>query len=603
MFVAAPQESMVFSTMVPTVAPVQAPVLHMPTAMATVATMPAPLAVVLDGSESQMSPMGCLQGAELEVMGPVAVSNAVWSLYDDQVKPYGRILKKRLAEMALAKGFGEVEVDTYRLRQACQSCPWLNVLDEPAGEWVCLIPGMPEAFIDATDPTDVYPPHLWTSFSAYLDSLTQGPESHATMPGGRYACAQDLASRQLYFFAGHTLGQICQIVQLAISHKRLLGYSEGCLVPYALSQSKVKEQRANQQKPVATRGSRPLAMWPKVREVIQHILQGAVMQKENAVPLSNVKRMFRSQFKVELSETALGYSKLSELLRDAFLSDLCVVELRSSGYVMIPRKEAFASSIIDNAEHGVAPEEQVTPRIQVTSASEVCGMLLPEACVSQENVSGHRESTAQGYFERAMSNACCQDEWGSASVRTASPDNGYYASSETECVGSPMSDIGSPMSDTTPKRRRPLMMENLDEDADTEPCPTNASNPCSESNQAALTKWPLSPSQINQSGCIGGMIQRTFIHHPVPPPTPAKGRGAGSARIRSLSVPKNFGSPKCAFADALHALVYLHRPVHSAPASDADDESSKCDSPIIPSLSVRHSIGPVPCPANLDRLD
>merc|ERR1719473_2586403 len=143
------------------------------------------------------------------------------------------------------------------------------------------------------------------------------------------------------------------------------------------------------------------------------------------------------------------------------------------------------------------------------------------------------------------------------------------------------------------------MMEQLDEDADAEPCPTNASEPNSV---AGLTRWPLSPSQITQSGCVGGMIQRTFIHHPAPPPTPAKGRGAGSlgsARIRSLSVPKNFGSPKCVFADALHALVYLHRPVHSAPVSDADDASSKCDSPIIPSLTAS-PVGPVPSPEDVE---
>merc|ERR1711904_218250 len=170
-----------------------------------------------------------------------------------------------------------------------------------------------------------------------------GHETHATMPGGRYACAQELASRQLYFFAGHTLGQICQIVQLAISQKRLLGYSEGCLVPYVFSQSMVKEQRATQQKPIATRGSRPLATWGKVREVVQHILNNAMIQKADTVPLANVKRIFRSQFRVELSETSLGYSKLSELLRDAFLSDLCIVELRQSGYVIIPRSKAFLS--------------------------------------------------------------------------------------------------------------------------------------------------------------------------------------------------------------------------------------------------------------------
>merc|ERR1719487_2468265 len=101
--------------------------------------MPAPVAVLLNGSEPAMSPMGCLQGTELEVMGPVAVSNAVWSLYEDQVKPYGRILRKRLAEFSLGKGLGQVEVDPCRLRQVCESYWWFNVQEESAGEWVCYI--------------------------------------------------------------------------------------------------------------------------------------------------------------------------------------------------------------------------------------------------------------------------------------------------------------------------------------------------------------------------------------------------------------------------------------------------------------------------------
>merc|ERR1719217_336437 len=135
----------------------------------------------------------------------------------------------------------------------------------------------------------------------------------------------------------------------------------------------------------------------------------------------------------------------------------------------------------------------------------------------------------------------------------------------------------------SPKRSRPQMMEDFDENAQAE----SAVETRSQSNPLfSLSQFPLSPSQItSQDGCLGGMIQRTFIHHPLPPPTPAKGRSTRSgigARIRSLSVPKNFGSPKCAFADALHALVYLHRPVHSEPVSEADDASSKFDSPCIP---------------------
>lgn len=526
-----PQQYM--TCMVPTVPPMQVPV------SAGVAAVPTAVAVLVHGTNEPKS-IGSPQSTDMEILGPVEVSNAVWSLYEDQVKPYGRILRKRLAEIAFAKSQTHIEVDPFRLRQACESYTWFSVQDEAAGEWACLLPGLPEAFIDATDPTDVYPPQLWASFCEYLDSLAQGHEARARMPGGRYACARELVARQLPFFAGYTLGQICQIVQLAISQKHCMGYSDGGLVPYAMSQSMVKEKKASQQVPISTRSSRPLAMWPKVREVLKDILHDALLQKEKAVPLSNVKRMFRSQFKVELSETSLGYSKLSELLRDAYLSDLCFVELRQSGYVMIPRPEAFDSNA--NYEKGFTFEtyQESSQRQDVTASSE--------------------------------------------NVTIASPENDFAASHENAL---------------SLKRMRPQMMEDFDKNAQAD----GAVQPGPESNPlASWGWWPLSPSQINEDGCMGGMVQRTFIHHPLPPPTPAKGSGTRSgigARIRSLSVPKNFGSPKCAFADALHSLVYLHRSVHSAPVSDADDASSKFDSPDIPSL-MAVPMGPPQCLQDVD---
>lgn len=524
-----PQQYNVMACVVPAVPPLQTPISNMP---AAIAPLPMSAAVLLNGANEPKG-IGSLQGMDMDIMGPMEVTNAVWSLYGDQVKPYGRILRKRLAEMALAKGLGQIEVDPCRLRQACESYPWFHVQNENAGEWACLLPGLPESFIDATDSNDVYPDHLWASFSSYLDSLAQVHDAKACMPGGRYACAQELAGRQLSFFAGYTLGQICQIVQLAISQKHYMGYCDGCLVPYAMSQSMVKEQRASQQVPIATRSSRPLAMWPKVREVLKDVLYNAMVQKEKVVPLSNVKRIFRQQFKVELSETSLGYSKLSELLRDAYLSDLCTVELRQSGYVMIPLPDAF------------------------------------------------------------MSDAGLESGFGSENDATALSKNNNCVSSESNCGTSFKKDL-------SPKRRRPQVMEDFDENAQAD----SAVQTRPESNPlGSWSQWPLSPSQIaSQDGCMGGMVQRTFIHHPLPPPTPAQGRGTRSgigARIRSCSVPKNFGSPKCAFADALHALVYLHRPVHSEPVSEADDASSKFDSPCIPPLTA----SPVGPPGALQDID
>jgi hypothetical protein len=164
------------------------------------------------------------------------------------------------------------------------------------------------------------------------------------LPGGRYSCAQVLASR-LPFLSPFPLGQVCHIVQLAISQKKLLGYLNGSVVPYKHSQSMLKEQCAQRQRPSSSGGKAAgLATWQMLRSFLQMTfasMDGAVAE---CVPLSNVKRLFRTRHRVELSETALGHAKLSELMRDPRVSDLCSVRLQNHGYAVFPPQQARASA-------------------------------------------------------------------------------------------------------------------------------------------------------------------------------------------------------------------------------------------------------------------
>jgi hypothetical protein len=224
---------------------------------------------------------------------------------------------------------------------------------------------------------------------------------------------------------------------------------------------------------------------------------------------------------------------------------------------MIPRPEAFVthdsdecnldSAWVYRSNLGLADE-------QVTSLSEA------QLAIHVENV---------GYSESDLSSSpnsdCAVDL---ASDGTASPDSAISGA-------------------VKPKRRRPQMMEDVEDGVKCDGV-SWSDNSCPGPNFfGSLSQWSLTPSKVSQSSCVGGMLQRTFIHHPPAPPTPAKGgkRGFGS-RIRSLSVPKDFGTAKCVFADALHSLVYLHRPVHSTPVSEAG-------SPIIDSLTSV-PVGPAP---------
>lgn len=68
------------------------------------------------------------------------------------------------------------------------------------------------------------------------------------------------------------------------------------------------------------------------------------------------------------------------------------------------------------------------------------------------------------------------------------------------------------------------------------------------------SKWEsLSASNFAKDGCIGSMVQNTFIHATEP-------RSALSRDTRrSKSVPKNMGSRRCAWESSCHALAFMPR--------------------------------------------
>jgi hypothetical protein len=282
---------------------------------------------------------------------------AVCSLYDDELKPYGRILRKRLAECCSLAA----DVDIRVLQSACEALPDLEVMHEDGGDWSVICKGRPKSFVDVYSPLDTYSPLMWRAAREYFDGLE---DAKMVLPGGRYSCAQALATRRLPFLQGLSLGQVCHIVQLAISQKKLLGYLNGAVVPYRRSQSMVKEQCAANGRPSAgnARGmTMPFATWDGVRACIKEILaeQAKLSGRAAFVPLSNIKRLFRSKFHLELSETALGHAKLSELLQDDRLHDLCAVRLQGHGYVVLPTEGTL--QVVQQQQQQKQQQHQIQP--------------------------------------------------------------------------------------------------------------------------------------------------------------------------------------------------------------------------------------------------
>jgi len=340
---------------------------------------------------------------------------AVESLCEDELKPFGRILRKRVAERALAAqnvreaqaegggaaasaqkvvaadvqksevAFGEdaasrcevlPNVDMKRLRAVCDACPALYVECEDGGDWSALLVGRKPTFIDVYDPKDVYSEELWTEVSKYFTGLA-GTTSQF-LPGGRYSCAQALVARQPSFVSGLSMGRVCHIVQLAISQKKVLGYLDGAVVPYVCSQSMMKEQRAEKQLPCSNGADEqelPFASLTEARTYLKAILEKESSSSSNRgncmVPLSNIKRLFRSRFKLELSETMLGHSKLSELLQDERFVDVCTVKLAGHGYFVVPNE-----TTCDQTSPAYA-SMSAPPGLPAPEASGPPGLLMP----------------------------------------------------------------------------------------------------------------------------------------------------------------------------------------------------------------------------------
>lgn len=301
-------------------------------------------------------------GARPGYVRPAAceVVAAVESLYADRLKPFGRILLKRIRELSAAAATAQARetgdacaivsadamplVDPKALRRICETTPqMLRVEPEEGKEYSVLLVGRQRDFVDVTDPTDSYGPEVWSAVAEYFEKL---PDAEMVLPGGRYSCAQVLAARGLPFLEGRSLGEVCHIVQIAVSQRRILGYLEGSMVPFGRSVDCIKEQCAVRKQPVLLiprKGdpNTPLATWEDARGRLAEILSDAATAgRPGVITLSNVKRLFRSRFGLELSETALGYSRLHDLLQDPRLSDLCVVEAQGQQHVVIQRTGA-----------------------------------------------------------------------------------------------------------------------------------------------------------------------------------------------------------------------------------------------------------------------
>merc|ERR1719387_3040512 len=106
-----------------------------------------------------------------------------------------------------------------------------------------------------------------------------------------------------------------------------------------MSHCLVKKQHAECMRPCAPAANEavlPCADWDAVRACMAGIMATALQSGDGVERLANIKRVFRAKYQLELSETMLGHTKLSELLQDPRLADICTVELRNGVFAVVP---------------------------------------------------------------------------------------------------------------------------------------------------------------------------------------------------------------------------------------------------------------------------
>jgi len=327
-----------------------------------------------------LPPSGVLPPADLP--SEAELLWAVHSLYDDKLKPYSRLLRLRLAEQHGSRGNELRNCDEGQLMVLCKSCASLHVeASDAGGEWCALLVTRPSDFVDVYSEVDHYPEVLWHAAEAYFKSL--GESSDHKLPRGRYASARELMSRRLPFLMGYALGHVCHLVQIAISKRKLLGYVDGGIVPYARCTSMVKSRCAQNKRPLpapnattrrVSQSKLEVADWETARAKLREILGMATEKGSGPVQLSNVKRLFRSLFQTELSETALGHTTLTGLLNDARLCDLCTVQAQDRGHVVVPVPSLANSTMPSNfsvAREAAANAEQLPRWLSIGKESDL----------------------------------------------------------------------------------------------------------------------------------------------------------------------------------------------------------------------------------------
>jgi len=247
------------------------------------------------------------------------LSENLESLYVDRIKPLASYVKGRLKERScpepVVKSFVELysqHPDTFKVQQPAQGDETvIFFVEDPA--WF-------KGWVDIDSPEDTYDEVMWKDFAKML-------ETEQAFTGGRYGMAKELMTRNLQFLKDYSFGEVINIVQLAIQHRKLIVYHRKMLKPMQAVLGQTSPTNDNGFSHDGKDKEKEIKDMDELTLVLFKILG----QHPEGIPLSRIKQTIKREYQLKLSETVFQCTKLIELFNQEPLDSAFQLETDSDG--------------------------------------------------------------------------------------------------------------------------------------------------------------------------------------------------------------------------------------------------------------------------------
>ncbi|SBS89634.1 conserved Plasmodium protein, unknown function [Plasmodium malariae] len=245
------------------------------------------------------------------------------SLYDDRILPLLINIKGRADEYHLTDILKSNIKNAYSLNTE----KYIIKMNKSANDYVIYFSNKKEKddyFFSINNLVDVYDTSMWSEFEKYLIQIANSEDPNLyTFSGGRYGMAKELQRRNLPFFKGLYLGELCQIVHIS-TNKKIIAYENNYLKP--ISQC---HKYTNAKLGIVNTSSKNLENYITTIDELRFYLSKLLKYYKGGFNISTLKKKLKNRFNKQLCESVFHCIKLIEVLQLEQLKDVCIVDTQS----------------------------------------------------------------------------------------------------------------------------------------------------------------------------------------------------------------------------------------------------------------------------------